>query len=297
MARRYVRDKIGRFASHGGGGSFGGGGKIGKSAKNVKARAAYKNQAGKLREAKKAASGAAKGGDARRSAYANRQLGGAKSGMTRVSNRLTGRGAAKAKRGAANPNKLASSKKFAAARKAPKGSAVRKDAVSSAKIRRGERRAKAEIRKGAKARASYKPKQEAKQAKERILKKTKAKRMEQGGFKTPKGKMSKTKTSAAKTAYKKRSKNQPTYRVLAQSKGDKSPSAFIYKDAKAARKFAGSFKNDGKATFKALGGGNKQPRGVKKRRGGKVYDNTTNTFIKIKTKKRDLKRKYKYGYS
>ena len=93
MGRRYVRDKIGRFASHGGGGgSFGGGGKIGKSAKNVKARAAYKNQAGKLREAKKAASGAAKGGDARRSAYANRQLGGAKSGMTRVSNRLAGKG-------------------------------------------------------------------------------------------------------------------------------------------------------------------------------------------------------------
>ena len=103
---------------------------------------------------------------------------------------------------AANPNKLASSKKFAAARKAPKGSAVRKDAVASAKIRRGERRAKAEIRKGAKARSSYKPKQEAKQAKERILKKTKAKRMAAGGMKTPKGKISKTKPSAAKKEYK-----------------------------------------------------------------------------------------------
>lgn len=272
MARRYVRDKIGRFASHGGGGSFGGGGKVGKSAKNVKARAAYKNQAGKLREAKKAASGAAKGGDARRSAYANRQLGGAKSGMTRVSNRLTGRGAAKAKRGAANPNKLASSKKFAAARKAPKGSAVRKDAVSSAKIRRGERRAKAEIRKGAKARASYKPKQEAKQAKERILKKTKAKRMEQGGFKTPKGKMSKTKTTAASKAYyKKLSGNaRKNFRIGDANRG-KSPSQ--------------------------IRGKHDSARGVKKRRGGKVYDNTTNTFIKIKTKKRDLKRKYKYGYS
>ena len=56
MGRRYVRDKIGRFASSGGGGSFGGGGKIGKSAKNVKARAAYKNQAGNLIEEKKAAS-------------------------------------------------------------------------------------------------------------------------------------------------------------------------------------------------------------------------------------------------
>ena len=55
----------------------------------------------------------------------------------------------------------------------------------------------------------------------------------------------------------------------------------------------------------ALGGGIQRDRradhaakrGVKKRRGGKVYDNSTNTFIKIKTKKRDLKRKYKYGYS
>ena len=201
MARRYVRDKIGRFASHGGGGgSFGGGGKVGKSAKNVKARAAYKNQAGKLREAKKMAKGRMT--TKREQKYWNQQLGGAKSGMTRVSNRLTGRGAAKAKRGAANPNKLASSKKFAAARKAPKGSAVRKDAVASAKIRRGERRAKAEIRKGAKARSSYKPKQEAKQAKERILKKTKAKRMAAGGMKTPKGKISKTKPSAAKKEYK-----------------------------------------------------------------------------------------------
>ena len=96
MGRRYVRDKAGRFAAKGGG-SKGKGGKMGKSAKNVKARAAYKNQAGKLREAKKAASGAAKGGDARRSAYANRQLGGAKSGMTRVTNRLTNKRAAKAK--------------------------------------------------------------------------------------------------------------------------------------------------------------------------------------------------------
>ena len=273
MGRRYVRDKIGRFASSGGGGSFGGGGKIGKSAKNVKARAAYKNQAGKLREAKKAAVGAAKGGDARRSAYANRQLGGAKSGMTRVSNRLTGRGAAKAKRGAANPNKLASSKKFAAARKAPKGSAVRKDAVSSAKIRRGERRAKAEIRKGAKARASYKPKQEAKQAKERILKKTKAKRMEQGVFKTPKGKMSKTKTTAvSKSYYKQLSGNARKNMRVGEARRAGSPTLLP------------KAKHD-------------SARGVKKRRGGKVYDNTTNTFIKIKTKKRDLKRKYKYGYS
>jgi hypothetical protein len=89
MARRYVRDKIGRFASHGGGGSFGGGGKVGKSAKNVKARAAYKNQAGKLREAKKSTYG--KPGTRERK-YWNQQLGGAKSGYTRVTNRLAGKG-------------------------------------------------------------------------------------------------------------------------------------------------------------------------------------------------------------
>ena len=89
MGRRYVRDKIGRFASHGGGGSFGGGGKMGKSAKNVKARAAYKNQAGKLREAKKSTYG--KSGTRERK-YWNQQLGGAKSGYTRVANRLAGKG-------------------------------------------------------------------------------------------------------------------------------------------------------------------------------------------------------------
>ena len=266
MGRRYVRDKIGRFASSGGGGSFGGGGKTGKSAKNVKARAAYKNQAGKLREAKKMAKGRMT--TKREQKYWNQQLGGAKSGYTRVANRLTGKGAAKAKRGAVNPNKLASSKKYATARKARKGSAVRKDAVASAKIRRGERRAKAEIRKGAKARASYKPKQEAKQAKERILKKTKAKRMEQGGFKTPKGKMSKTKTTAASKAYyKKLSGNaRKNFRIGDANRG-KSPSE--------------------------IRGKHDSARGVKKRRGGKVYDNSTNQMFKSRKLKRDLKRKFK----
>ena len=87
MARRYVRDKAGRFAPKGGG-SRGKGGKMGKSAKNVKARAAYKNQSGKLREAKKMAGGK----DLGDSKFWNRQLGGAKSGMTRVTNRLAGKG-------------------------------------------------------------------------------------------------------------------------------------------------------------------------------------------------------------
>jgi len=89
MARRYVRDKAGRFAPKGGG-SKGKGGKMGKSAKNVKARAAYKEQSGKLREAKKMGTFGKEGSRERK--YWTRRLGGAKSGMTRVSNRLAGKG-------------------------------------------------------------------------------------------------------------------------------------------------------------------------------------------------------------
>ena len=188
MGRRYVRDKAGRFAAKGGG-SKGKGGKMGKSAKNVKARAAYKNQSGKLREAKKMAKGRMT--TKREQKYWNQQLGGAKSGMTRVSNRLTKKGAAKAKTSSKKQYASEQSKKYAAARKAPKRAQARREAVASA-----------QIKKGAKARASYKPKQEAKQARERILKKTKAKRMAAGGMKTPKGKISKAKPSAAKKEYK-----------------------------------------------------------------------------------------------
>ena len=270
MARRYVRDKIGRFASHGGGGSFGGGGKVGKSAKNVKARAAYKNQAGKLREAKKAASGAAKGGDARRSAYANRQLGGAKSGMTRVSNRLTGKGAAKARTGmkktgsmVPNANKLASSKKFAAARKAPKGSAVRKDAVASAKIKRGERRVRA-ANKPVVGRKTYKKGPGATERKAAVTGKT----------------MKSTVGRKEKAAYRAKTPEHERSGVRLKRYGNPYGSHAL----------GGGIQRDRRADHAAK-------RNVKKRRGGKVYDNTTNTFIKIKTKKRDLKRKYKYGYS
>jgi len=359
MGRRYVRDKAGRFAAKGGG-SKGKGGKMGKSAKNLKARASYKKASGKLREMKKF-DNQMKAGSKSSQKYWKKQLGGAKSGMTRVSNRLTKKGAAKAKRGVANPNKLAASKKFAAARKAPKGSAARKDAVSSAKIRRGERRAKAEIRKGAKARASYKPKQEAKQAKERILKKTKAKRMAAGGMKTPKGKLSKTKPNAAKAKYKKAKsnlrgavRNQKTSIENLRKANTSKVTAANLQQRKAAGKVAelnkkkvssakasltrltkkntkgatigkkpprtakGKMAYDGAnksaseardrlvAKTKAIrdkkattnvgtsdsGYGQLRPRGVKKRRGAKTYDNTTNTSIKMKAVKKNLRRKY-----
>ena len=91
MARKYVRDKIGRFAPKGGG-SKGKGGKMGKSSKNVKARAAYKKASGKLRSMKKISGGAK---DAKDRKFWNKSLGGAKSGMTRVTNRLTNKRAAK----------------------------------------------------------------------------------------------------------------------------------------------------------------------------------------------------------
>ena len=222
MARRYVRDKLGRFASHGGGGSFGGGGKMGKSAKNVKARKAYKSASSKVRKADRDFKAADRKSSAARGAFtrsagkgpaktqqaagkwhasmvkreqAARKIGGSKSGLTRVTNRLTGKGAAKAKTSSKKQYASEQSKKYAAARKAPKRSQARREAVASA-----------QIKKGAKARASYKPKQEAKQARERILKKTKAKRMAAGGMKTPKGKMSKAKPSAAKKEYKRASR-------------------------------------------------------------------------------------------
>jgi len=93
MGRRYVRDKAGRFAGKGGG-TKGKGGKMGKSAKNVKARASYKKASGKLRSMKKISGG---GKDAKDRKFWNKSLGGAKSGMTRVTNRLTNKRAAKAK--------------------------------------------------------------------------------------------------------------------------------------------------------------------------------------------------------
>ena len=146
MGRRYVRDKAGRFAAKGGGGK-GKGGKMGKSAKNVKARAAYKNQAGKLREAKKAASGSAKGGDARRSAYAKRQLGGAKSGMTRVTNRLTKKRAAAGsgiKKNFADQAKASRAKKFRS--KTTKGRASKAEFKAARRADRTDRSTKQEGR-------------------------------------------------------------------------------------------------------------------------------------------------------
>lgn len=115
MAQR--RDSKGRFAGGGGGG-----GKVGKSAKNQKARTAYKNASGKARAAVKEA--ASKKPGTREAKFFNQQAGGAKSGLTRVTNRLSGKKAAskakaapKAKAAAPKATGNAASKKQALVKK------------------------------------------------------------------------------------------------------------------------------------------------------------------------------------
>jgi hypothetical protein len=85
MARNQKRDSRGRFSSSG---------KVGKSAKNESARAKYKEASGKARELTKMASNVASNpkASAKEKAFWNRQAGGAKSGLTRVSNNLSGKG-------------------------------------------------------------------------------------------------------------------------------------------------------------------------------------------------------------
>lgn len=86
MARKYKRDKRGRFASTGGGG-----GKLGKSAKNEKARAKYKQSRRNVKDAQEMKSIASKSkGGKKAVAYAGRQVAGAKSGLTRVTKGLQG---------------------------------------------------------------------------------------------------------------------------------------------------------------------------------------------------------------
>ena len=102
MAQR--RDAKGRFASGGGGG-----GKLGKSAKNTKARAQYKKAAMEARVASRAQSNASKRGTANKFTASEAKR--TKSNLTRVTNKLTARGAA---------SKTAKTAKPAASRPAPK---------------------------------------------------------------------------------------------------------------------------------------------------------------------------------
>ena len=96
MARSYKRDKNGRFSGAGGGG---GGGKLGKSAKNEGARSKYKEAASKARATEKEFGG---NSPAAGTKFAKRQIAGAKSGLTRVTQNL--RGGAKGNLGASKPS-------------------------------------------------------------------------------------------------------------------------------------------------------------------------------------------------
>ena len=136
MGRKYVRDKAGRFAPKGGG-TKGKGGKMGKSAKNLKARATYKAAASKLRK-KQSGIGI---NTSKGSAGHRKQIGGAKSGLTRVTNKLTKKRAAAGsglKKNFANQAKASRAKKFSS--KATKGRAAKKEyKAASGKDRQGGR--------------------------------------------------------------------------------------------------------------------------------------------------------------
>jgi len=136
MGRKYVRDKGGRFASKGGG-TRGKGGKMGKSAKNLKARSTYKAAASKLRKKQSGIGINTKKG----SAAHRKQIGGAKSGLTRVTNKLTKKRTAAGaglKKNFAKQAKASRAKKFSS--KATKGRAAKKEyKAASGKDRQGGR--------------------------------------------------------------------------------------------------------------------------------------------------------------
>ena len=134
MARTYKRDANGRFAGGGGGG------KLGKSAKNTKARAQYKKAAGEGREASRAQSNASKRGTANKFTASEAKR--TKSNLTRVTNKLTARGAA---------SKAAKPAKPAASRPAPKARAA-----TASKKGKAAGGMKNQVAAGRKAKANYK---------------------------------------------------------------------------------------------------------------------------------------------
>jgi hypothetical protein len=114
MARSYKRDSRGRFSS--------GGAKLGKSAKNEGARAKYKEASSKARATEKEFGG---NSPAAGSKFAKRQIAGAKSGLTRVTQNL--RGGAKGNLGASKssaPTRAAARSKKAASSGSSMGNQV-----------------------------------------------------------------------------------------------------------------------------------------------------------------------------
>jgi len=132
MAQR--RDAKGRFASGGGGG------KLGKSAKNTKARAQYKKAAMEARVASRAQSNASKRGTANKFTASEAKR--TKSNLTRVTNKLTARGAA---------SKAAKPAKPAASRPAPKARTA-----TASKKGKAAGGMKNQVAAGRKAKANYK---------------------------------------------------------------------------------------------------------------------------------------------
>ena len=135
MARTYKRDANGRFAGGGGGG-----GKLGKSAKNTKARAQYKKAAMEARVASRAQSNASKRGTANKFTASEAKR--TKSNLTRVTNKLTARGAA---------SKAAKPAKPAASRPAPKARTA-----TASKKGKAAGGMKNQVAAGRKAKANYK---------------------------------------------------------------------------------------------------------------------------------------------
>lgn len=134
MARTYKRDSNGRFAGGGGGG------KLGKSAKNNSARAKYKAASGNAREMTKTAAKIAANpkATAQDKAFWNRKAAGAKSGLTRISNSLSGKKGKKSKKNAA-----AAAPNVSAARAAGRAKGKAMAAKSKARNAALDRKAKA----------------------------------------------------------------------------------------------------------------------------------------------------------
>jgi hypothetical protein len=137
MAQR--RDARGRFAGSGGGG------KIGKSAKNDKARAKYKEAASKLRSVQK---DFGPGSPAAGTAFGKKAIAGAKSGLTRVANNLTGKKGKGASTPAAAKPAAEPTAKRSAAKPAASQVAAGRAAKAAYKSKSASKRKSALARKG-----------------------------------------------------------------------------------------------------------------------------------------------------
>ena len=337
MARRYVRDKIGRFAAKGGGGKRAG--KLSKSTgRGRSAKAAYHDAKSDLRFEKRV--GPASGTKNTRAIRKSQKK------LTTLSNQMTGKGKAAGsgiKKGLRS--QTASRRKQSFRSKATKGRAARAEYKAASrkdrKIRDDAARKKVIKKQTGKPayrdNTGYFSPQRTKQP--RAGSRTKAQRLKDkiesrkntnkwmrgSEFKGPKkgtakqvaaGKKRSAKAKATKAAARKANfKGKATQGRAAKAKYKSAASKLRKKTSgvgintakgskshkkqvstakgqltRVTNKLAG--KGRGSAATKSFARGPKQARGVKKRRGAKVYDNTTNTSIKMKTVKKNLRRKY-----